>query len=265
MFSLPVSKGRGRWGSRSADRSLAAKLGRGVAAAALAVALGGPAAWAWGPDPRAPREALVELHRHFSLAAHAYPRHGAAPLGVPGFELAVDVTYAPELDEQDFFPVAVAGEPDLDFVGLVRAGARVGLPLGIDVGVSVATVPDADGLDLAAAEVQWAFLEGGALSPALAVRLTGQQTLDPERWELEQYGVELVASKGFTVLTPYVGVGRLRSTSRFERAAGSPLEVETDQTLLFAGATLNLLLPKLTVEVARGETWQAAVRVGFGL
>ena len=34
--------------------------------------------------------------------------------------------------------------------------------------------------------------------------------------------------------------------------------------MLYAGVTLNLLLPKIHIEVEKGEAVQAAVRVGIG-
>ena len=66
-------------------------------------------------------------------------------------------------------------------------------------------------IKLISGEIQYAILHGGLLSPALSVRVTGSRTIDAAAYSLDQYGAELLLSKGFTVLTPYVGAGFVRS------------------------------------------------------
>ena len=105
---------------------------------------------------------------------------------------------------------------------------------------------------------------GGFLSVALSVRLTGTRTVDATAYELNQYGADVLLSKGFTVLTPYIGAGFVRSKGRLSRGLLPSFEDTKTQGVAFAGVTLNLLLPKINFEVEKGEALQAAVRVGFG-
>src|SRR4028119_1470443 len=72
-----------------------------------------------------------EFHRSFAISAYHYPRHGAAPLGLVGFDIYADVAVAPAFDDR-------ALEDDLpgDFMSVVRVGGRKGLPGGIDLGVA---------------------------------------------------------------------------------------------------------------------------------
>ena len=62
-------------------------------------------------------------------------------------------------------------------------------------------------LELISGELSWAILDGGAVAPALALRLTGTQTTGGGAYDLDLYGAELELSKGFAVATPYVGAG----------------------------------------------------------
>lgn len=235
-----------------------------VAAAVLAVcALAALPAAAWEVRDDAPRPAFEAFHDRFATAAFHYPRHGAAPLGLVGFELYADLSADLEFEDEDFFPDAVSGDLPAGALSIARVGVRKGLPGDVDLGLAWGTAVDGD-LDLVSADVQWAFLDGGAVSPAMALRLTGTRTVGGGPYELDQYGAELLLSKGFPLLTPYVGAGVVWSEGRLARAGGGELTVDGTRTVLYAGVVINLLLPKITVEAEQGEGFQVAARIGFG-
>jgi len=227
------------------------------------------AARAWEVRSTAPAGAFEVFHQRFSTAAYAYPRHGASPLGVIGWEVYADATYDRDFDGQPFVPLVIDGDFTGGALSVGRVGARKGLPGGFDLGLSYGQALGGD-VKLVSAELQWAWVHGGALEPAVSLRLSGTRTLDPQAYSLEQLGAEILVSKGFAVLTPYLGAGVVRSRGRLERDAGAPpslggdLEETDTQPIVFAGATLNLLVPKITVELEKGEAVQASVRVGFG-
>jgi hypothetical protein len=221
------------------------------------------AAGAWEVRPTATSADFAAFHDRFSTAAYAYPRHRAAPLGLIGWEVWVDSSWDGEFDDEDFVPGAIDGDLTGGGLAIARVGARKGLPGGFDLGLSYGRALGGD-VKLVSAELQWAWIDGGPLKPAVAFRLTGTRSVDPKAYELEQFGAEVLVSKGFTILTPYIGGGFARSTGRLERFGGGSFERTQNGPVLFAGATLNLLLPKITVEVEKGEAVQAALRVGFG-
>jgi hypothetical protein len=236
-------------------RSLALALA--VVVPSLAV---GVPALAWEPDPAAPAAALEAFHRHFSAAAYPYPRHSAKPLGVIGFDIWADAAVAPDF-EDEVRPALTDGVPG-GLLTIYRVGGRKGLPWGIDLGASYGRVLDSD-LELLNAEVSWAILEGGAVTPALGLRFTGGRG-SGDGYDLDQYGAEVLVSKGFTVLTPYAGAGWSWSESTFARPGGD-LAFDSSRAFLYGGVILNLLIPKISIEVEQGETLQGAVRVAFGL
>jgi hypothetical protein len=221
-----------------------------------------PAA-AWEVRADAPADDFAAFHRRFSFVAYDYPRHAAHPLGTIGWEIFADAGADPGLDGEPFWKTVVAGDAPAGWVGVGRVGVRKGLPFGFDLGASYGRALGGD-LDVVSVDLQKALLKGGALSPAFSVRATGSRSLGGGPYSFEQIGVEALASKGFTVLTPYLGAGVLYSDGSLDRAGGGRTSTDFTRGFVYAGLTLNLLLPKITVEVERGDVQQAAVRVAFG-
>ena len=223
-----------------------------------------PAAASWEVNGNATSEDFHAFHRRFSSDAYFYPRHSAAPLGLLGFEAWVDATYDNGFDAQTFNDTAVRGDYTGGFLSIARVGVRKGLPGGVDLGVSYGKALGGD-VKLLSAEVQYAIFHGGVLAPALSVRVTGTRTLDRQAYGLDQYGAELLLSKGFPVITPYIGVGLVHSRGSLDSPLGFSRQENDTRPVLYAGATLSLLVPKIHFEIESGETLQAAVRVGIGL
>ncbi|HEV7505441.1 MAG TPA: hypothetical protein VGS07_11055 [Thermoanaerobaculia bacterium] len=222
-----------------------------------------PAQASFSVSPQATRGDFEAFHRRFSSDAYFYPRHSAAPLGLIGFEVYADATYEDKFDDQSFNETAVDGSYTGGFLSVARVGARKGLPGGVDVGLAYGKTLNGD-VKLISAELQYAILHGGLLEPALSVRVTGTRTVDATAYELNQYGADVLLSKGFTVLTPYIGAGLIRSRGRLDRGLLGTFEDTETHGVAFAGVTLNLLLPKINFEVEKGEALQGAVRIGFG-
>jgi hypothetical protein len=235
-----------------------------LALAVLATPSAIPARASWEVSGDATREDFQAFHHRFSTDAYFYPRHGAAPLGLIGFEVWADATYDPGFDEEPFNDSAISGDFTGGFLSVVRVGARKGLPGGIDLGLSYGRALEGD-VKLVSADIQYAIFEGGLISPALSVRVTGTRTVDPAAYELNQYGAELLLSKGFPLVTPYVGAGLVRSEGTLQRTLGGSFEETENRGVIYGGVTLSLLVPKIHLEVEKADDWQAAVRVGVGL
>jgi len=228
----------------------------------LALTAAGPSA-AWTLRDDAPREDFALFHQRFASDLYFYPRHGAQPLGWTGFEIWADVSADPGFGDQGFAATVLDGDLPLDALAIARVGVRKGLPRGFDLGLAYGRAVGGD-LELVSGELGWALIRGGAVKPAVGFRFTGTRTLDAGDYELDQYGVELIASKGFAVVTVFGGAGVVRSESSLARPAGGRLSEETTDHVLFAGVTLKLLLPRLTFSIEQGEETQGAVRIGFG-
>lgn len=243
---------------RGGRRAWTVRFAAGLALALLAVS---PAA-AWEVSGSASAADFDAFHRLFAETVYPYPRHAAAPLGLVGFELYVEGAGDPGFGGEPFAATAVRGSLPGDLLAVGRVGVRKGLPGGVDVGVSYGRTLGG-GPALVSGEVQWAFVHGGLLEPAVALRLTGDRSTGSGPYDLHQYGAELLLSKGFAVLTPYVGAGLVRSEGTLERDAGSRLRSEATRGVVFAGVAIRLALPELVLEVEKGDQVEGAVRFGF--
>jgi hypothetical protein len=231
--------------------------------ALLALAALPAAAWDVASDTSP--EAFHAFHQRFSGDAYHYPRHGAAPLGLLGFDF-----YAEASVDRGFADSAagdlVTGDLTSGAMSVARVGVRKGLPGGVDLGVAYGQALGGRDVKLVSADVQWAMIHGGVLSPAVSLRVTGTGNVGgASSYELRQYGAEILVSKGFAMLTPYAGVGVVSSRGTLNRIHGSTLQETDTQGIAYAGLTLSLLIPKITVEVEKAETVQASVRIGIGL
>lgn len=236
---------------------------RSIFVLALGLAAALPAT-AWDVRRDASASDFRDFARRFASAAYAYPRHPAETLGVTGFEAFAEASYDDAFDEEPFFAGAVDGDLDGGFLSVARAGLRKGLPGHVDLGLSVGQAIGTD-LRFATAEVQWAFLDGGALSPAAALRITATRSQGSDAFTLDQAGLEVLASKGFPLLTPYIGAGLVASRARLDRSGSLSDLSETElQPVAYAGLRFSLLIPKITAEIEHGETTQVAVRVALG-
>ncbi|MEA2694186.1 MAG: hypothetical protein QOJ16_3573 [Acidobacteriota bacterium] len=239
-----------------------AQWGRRLAALIFFILAATPS-WAWDPVSPAPPADFTAFNRRFSSDLYPYPRHGAAPLGLLGFELYADATYDTSFDRQPFFKTVVNGNLPGNFLSIGRVGVRKGLPGGLDLGVSYGEALGSQ-VKLVSAEAQYALIRGGLLEPALSLRATGTRTVGSGAYDLHQFGAELLLSKGFALLTPYIGAGFTSSRGRLGHGTAERTDNAT-RAIAYAGLRLNLLLPKIVVEVEKGEIVQGAVRIGFGL
>ncbi len=230
--------------------------------AACAVWLAPPAA-AWTVDADAPRAELEAFHRALAAAVYATPGHGAKPLGITGWEIAVALGATPDFETAPGVAASIDGNLTGDALGVARASVRKGLPGRFDVGLVYSRLLEGD-LDLLTGELQWALLDGGALSPAFGVRLTWTESSGDAGYALQQLGVEALASKGFTAVAVYGGAGLVRSEGRFTPAAAPGFRLDETHEVVYAGVRLNLLLPKITVELRSAEQVSGTVWLAFG-
>src|SRR5436305_12929494 len=101
-----------------------------LAVATWAALAPGPA-WAWDPVAPAPPADFTAFNRRFSSDLYPYPRHGAAPLGLLGFEIYAAATHDKRCDEEPFFRTVIDGNLPSSTLSTGRAGERTGPPAGV--------------------------------------------------------------------------------------------------------------------------------------
>lgn len=197
------------------------------------------------------------LSKDFIAAASYKGVAPAEPLGITGFDLGVELTLT-ELQNSALWKKAGA---DLSYLPLPKLHLHKGLPFNLDIGASLVAVPDSD-IKLLGAEVRYAFLEGGVATPALALRAAMTRLSGVSQLELNTQSLELTASKGFAMLTPFVGVGKVWGGVN-PLVAGLKKETSSANKI-FAGLNVNFGLMNLAAEVDRtGEAQSLSVKLGL--
>jgi len=196
------------------------------------------------------------------VAAIDYKAIGPAEAtGITGLGVGVTTTYVPVDSSSDWQTVTGS-----DFSGLGLVGLQVtkGLPLGLDIGAFYSAVPDTDA-KVYGGELRYAILEGSAVSPALAVRGSYVTVTGIDSFDLSSQAVDVSLSKGFAVITPYVGAGYVWGVSDPDPSTGLE-QVDVEETKAFLGARISLGLIEFTPEVGQlGDRLNYSLRVGFSI
>ncbi|MFN4265469.1 MAG: hypothetical protein ACK4F8_06940 [Aquabacterium sp.] len=200
------------------------------------------------------------LAEDLSAALSYKPMIPAADLGITGFDLGVSVS-ATKIANKDVLKQAASGASVPSAIPIVAIRAAKGLPFGLNVGASYSNLPGTP-LSAIGGDLRWAVLPGSTLMPAVSVRLSMSKSTGIDEITTRSTGYDVSVSKGFTLLTPYAGIGRVESKVN---APGTTLTREkVGQTKYFAGVNANLGLMNLAVEGDRtGKASTYGVKVGF--
>jgi hypothetical protein len=184
----------------------------------------------------------------------------AKPLGVTGFDLGMEVT-ATKLENRDAWDRASSGTaPDTLYVPKLHV--HKGLPLGFDIGAFYTSVPGSN-IKLWGAELRYAIIEGGTLTPALGLRGAYAKLSGVDQLDFHTKSLELLVSKGFAIFTPYAGVGRVWTVSEPVGVTNVSKE-EFTQGKYFVGGNVNLGLINLALEADKtGDATSYGAKLGF--
>ncbi|OFV82319.1 MAG: hypothetical protein A2Y78_01840 [Acidobacteria bacterium RBG_13_68_16] len=235
----------------------------GVFVVALALAAGPAHAGGFTFDAHFTQSDLAGLAEGIGDAL-TFPNLGTAvPTGLAGFEVLA-AAGGPQVDTGSHWWRYV----DARTAGGVLYGQRVivrkGLPFNLDVGVQAGQVA---GERFWGGEVRWAVLEGGAVSPAVALRASYSK-LSTAPFECEVAEGQLFVSKGFLVVSPYGGIGYRRVSARatFGEPVAAGHSVDLNRGTVTVGARVTLFpLVHLVGEVRKSAKTSIFLGLGVGL
>jgi hypothetical protein len=182
----------------------------------------------------------------------------AEPLGIIGFDLGISANRA-NLNSI-LKDIDSAGVSALDSVSL---HANKGLPLGFDVGVNYSVSALLSTLN---ATVNYAILDGGMATPAVAIKGSYTTTADSEVIDFSSYGVDLGVSKGFSMLTPFASLGMVNGSVKTKSGAIQGFNSSySETTLRYAiGANVNIFIGDLLLAYNKvGEVPNISAKLGF--
>jgi len=195
-------------------------------------------------------------------AALSYkPLTPTAPLGITGFDLGIAAT-STKLQNSSVFATAGGGNHSSVIVPSLRLNK--GLPFGIDVGVMYSSVPSTN-IRLVGGELRYAIVPGGVAMPAIGVRGSYTKLTGVDQLDFDTKGVDLSISKGFTIFTPYAGVGKVWVASTPKSIPTStPTKESLSLNKVYVGINMNFGLTNLAFEGDRtGQATSYGVKLGF--
>lgn len=244
----------------------------GLAAALLALC--GPApARAAGNDITVQSLAQGEfrdLATELGIGVSAFQARPAESLGllvaVPHFDAGVEMTTVNINQDRPYWRLAVRDGSAPSFMPLPKLHANVGLPFGLEVGGLYSSIPDSN-VRVLGAEAKWAFIRGGVVWPAVAVRGAYTTLSGVEELDLTTKSADLSVSKGVGPVTPYLGAGRvwIEAEPQGPAAAVGLAEVHPVEDRVFAGVRLRLAFLSAVAETSwsRVPTYTLRLNVSF--
>jgi opacity protein-like surface antigen len=188
------------------------------------------------------------------------PLTPTAPLGTTGFDVGVAAT-STRLEHRELFDRASGG----DFgsrLNLPSVRLNKGLPAGFDAGVMLSGGGGTN-VRLWGGELRYALVQGGPVMPAIGTRISHTKLNGVDQLDFETTGVDVSISKGFLMLTPYAGLGRVWIKS--EPVAVATLSKESfSLPKRFVGLNFNLGFVNVALEGDRtGNASTYGLKAGF--
>ena len=219
-------------------------------------------------DPTITQAEFEQFSRLAAQAIYHTPVEPARAGNLLRFDIGIAATAVPIDPESSYWQRSVGDDFSVsDHIVVPRLVVSKGISIAT-LSASYAKVQGSD-IQMIGAGLDIPILNGGLISPTLAVRGSYSQLQGVDEFDLKTYGVELFLSKGFGPITPYAAAGRMRSdaTGRIDVPDDEvePLRDQFDQNRFTVGVRLSMLLPKIVVEATQGEERSYAAKISFGL
>ncbi len=178
-------------------------------------------------------------------------------LGTFGFDLGLEVGVT-KIDHGDIWRRAGGGSVD---VVTPRLTIHKGLAAGFDIGASVGSV-SGSGIQTLGGMMRYQLVAPGLVLPGATIRLSGNREIGSSSVTVRSRGVDLVVAKPLVFITPYAGIGTIRTETS---APGTILSsVSTNQTRAFVGFDSRLAFATFSAEVEKlANTTTISSKIGF--
>lgn len=190
------------------------------------------------------------------------PLAPAEPLGVTGFDLGLVVSSTDISRSSQLWSKATNSGEAVSKVYVPKLQISKGLPLNLDIAAFYSKIPSTN-VSIVGGELRYAIIGGGVAMPAVAIRGAISKLKGVDQLDMDTKSVDLSISKGFAMLTPYAGVGRVWVDSTPSADTGLS-EEKFKQSKVFVGANLNFALFNLALEGDKtGEAKSYSIKLGF--
>lgn len=181
-------------------------------------------------------------------------------LGLTGFDIGLEAT-ATKLENSAVLQ-RVSGDDTSSTLIIPKLHIHKGLPLGLDIGAFYSAVPDSN-IELWGAELRYALLKGGTATPALALRGSYTTLQGVDQLDLNTKALDISISKGFALLTPYAGIGKVWVDSTPDSNT-SLVSEDFSYSKYFLGMNLNFGLINIALETdTTGDATSYSAKFGW--
>lgn len=160
-------------------------------------------------DPTLTKSEFENFSKELGVGLSFSPMSPAEPLGVTGFDVAAELVITDISDDEKYWKALVEDGDPTGVLVAPRIHVQKGLPFKIDIGAMYSQVPDSN-IKIWGLELKYAILKGNAIVPALSIRGTYSRLEGVDDLDMDTQSGEILLSKGFLMLTPYVGFSTLR-------------------------------------------------------
>lgn len=205
------------------------------------------------------------LSEDFGAALSYKSLQPAEPLGITGFDVSIEATSTDISKSGAALKAATGGALDVTTIIIPKLHVSKGLPFGLDVSASMASVPTTN-IKLVGAELRYALLKGGIALPAIALRGSISSMTGVDELSFNTKSLDLSISKGFLMFTPYVGVGTVwvNSTPNLTTNPNGLAAQSFNLTKTFIGLNVNMGLMNFALEGDKtGDANSASLKFGF--
>jgi hypothetical protein len=182
----------------------------------------------------------------------------ATPLGAAGFDVGVEVT---DTRMENASVLSLAGAGSHSHLVIPKLHVYKGLFGGLDIGAFFAGASEVSAT-IFGADLRYALIDDTLTTPAVAVRLSGTKASGLGDLSMSTAALDVMMSKKFTALTPYIGAGTVRVQAN---ARGTDLAEERfNRGRVFGGLNVNLVAVNLAFEVEKmGPNTSLSAKVGW--
>lgn len=206
------------------------------------------------------------LSRDLGSALSYKPVSPSTTLGISGFDIGLEFTETNMSKSSQLWNSITNGGGTLQHVIIPKLHLTKGLPLGFDVSAFYAKIPSTN-IAFYGGALSYAILDGGVVEPTVSLRGAFTKLTGVNQLAFNTKSVDLSVSKGFVMVTPYIGVGKVwvnSSSNVLSNTTGTMLADNFTQNKVYGGVNVNLGLANLDAELDNtGGTRSASLKLGF--
>jgi hypothetical protein len=110
--------------------------------------------------------------------------------------------------------------------------------------------------------MRYQLIEPATVTPGVTLRLTGNREYGNSALSVRSLGADVVVAKPLVVITPYVGVGAVRTET--SASASSLASASVNRSRLFVGFDTQLAFATFSAEAEKsGGATSVASKIGF--